>query len=255
MKSVLLSPAAKLAAKAQKDADLKAAATAAANALGSAAPTIGAVDGKNYEAWAMLELGVAFTTRPSPLKVEVCDNAGGLTGALRVADGPRFLSGSTLDPQAPGFLRVCGVPHREIHNSLRHKGRSPSDHELDIAIIQTPAAKRIRAAGGGPMTLKPALGLELKDYAPPATLDKNIARALLGVALDLGGAPRDMAAFWDRPGRFALLTPTGMTAPTQALLRYYDVVPAPETTPQSRTLNLPCGPVDLFEFLSWAVRK
>lgn len=223
--------AAKLAAKKKAALKLRAAVKAAATVLGTKAPSIGAVDGKAYEAWTMLELAVAFTKRPRPLKVEVCSNDGAAAKVLRIGDGPRHLSSALFNASSAGFLRVHANPIREIHNSLLHQGKSPSEHELDVAIVNAARAQSIRRRGGGPMIGMPDLGVELKDYAPPQPLNKNIARALIGVALDLGGLPNSPGRPVRRPGRYALLTPTGLTLPTAKLLLHYHIYPGSEVSP------------------------
>jgi hypothetical protein len=227
--------AAKFAAKKKAAGKLRAAVKAAATILGTKAPSIGAVDGKAYEAWTVLELAVAFTTRSHPLKVEVCSNDGAAAKVLRIGDGPRHLSSAQFNASSAGFLRVHANPIREIHNSLLHQGKSPSQHELDVAIVNAARAESIRRRGGGAMTGMPDLGVELKDYAPPQPLNKNIARALIGVALDLGGLRRAPGRPRRRLGRYALLTPTGLTWPTQQLLRYYDIYPGSGVSPPGST--------------------
>jgi hypothetical protein len=236
--------AAKLAAKKKAARKLRAALKATATVLSTRAPNIGAVDGKAYETWTMLELAAAFTRRPRPLKVEVCSNDGASAKVLRIADGPRHLSSTRLDASLAGFIRVHATPMREIHNSLLHQGKSPSQHELDVAIVNAGRAQGIRLGGGGPMIGKPDLGVELKDYAPPQPLNKNIARALIGVALDLGGLPKSPGRSPPRLGRYALLTPTGLTSPTAQLLAHYDIYPGSWVSP-------PGSPA--FDDLSWRV--
>ncbi|WP_425998211.1 hypothetical protein [Caulobacter sp. DWR1-3-2b1] len=209
-------------------------ANAAAASLGATTVTLGLVSGKAYEAWVMLEIATAFRTHPShPVRVEVCDNIGGKTATLRIGDGPRPMSGTTFNADAAGFLRIHAPTPMELHNSLLHRGRSGETHELDVALIDAAKAKALRASGGGAFFEKPELGMELKDYAPPSSLSKNIARALLGVAVDLKGIYyRAGPPFHGRwPGRFALATPTGLSKPTRNMLDKVNITPMTGLTP------------------------
>lgn len=225
---------AKAKAKSAALSQLKRAIRDAAKDVGAKNPVIGGVDGKAYEVWVVLSLAARFHKAGAGFAITPCDNAGKATKkrTWRVGAGPRDLTDTTSDAEKAGFLLVATPDPIEIHNSLIHKGGSGSEHEIDVSIVKASAASAIRAGGGGAFIGKPEQGFELKDYAAGTALNKNIARALLGVGFDLDAlTPQIPGAVASDPGRLILGTRTTLTRPTRDMLAYYDVTGAEDLTP------------------------
>ena len=143
--------------------------------------------GKTYEAWILFELAAAL--KAIDVKVVPLDHRlAPVTSTFRVRGGPGYIpSNPGLSSTGPCHFALLGNgTYLELHSSLRHCGSSETKHELDISIIDNAAADAVRKQPtGGAYLGRRFLGIELKEYDASQTLPLNLARALLGAAVDL----------------------------------------------------------------------
>lgn len=112
---------------------------------------------------------------------------------------------------------------------------SGASHEIDISLNRKYECMTVRSTVGGPYPGPPVLGLELKHYGSESTLNKNFARALLGVAIDLDPLFVTQSAWlkWQRYYRlkirqpnwrqYGLVTTAGLSLETAAFLKTYAI--------------------------------
>jgi hypothetical protein len=204
----------------------------AAKKLGLAAPDVAKGDGKGYEAWAFFEIASRLALY---IDVTPRDHQGAITKNFRLRGGPGHMPSYYDPPGEPCYFLLYGSADvAELHNSLRHKGRSSGDHELDISVIDHAFANQVRLDGGGLIhdlspELGTLLGIELKEYGSGTSLPKGYARALLGVSTDLDhggwlqlGAGRKFVGYQPPLIDFFLLTTAELNT-SQALTDHWDL--------------------------------
>lgn len=228
--------------------------------LAIAQPDLGLGLGKRFEAWLYLKIAADL----GPL-AKARDSAGTSTADLIIRGGPGYMAPKTGDPLVEaGYFRIEGDegPHLELHAGLRHKGLSGASHEIDISLNSRLTCHLTRSGTkAAPYPGAPVLGLELKQYDAAKALDKNFARALLGVAVDLDpcwligeielvGRRRSLGA-WHAPDRAAyrLVTTATLTPETVSFLDAYDIGMSVSVAPQTAGTT-----ADLMEAVWDAVR-
>jgi len=218
----------------------------AAAALAVAAPSLASTKGKTYETWVMFEIAARLAVDH---KVEARNSAGNPTTTFRVRGGPGHIkSASELPGKLPCHFEVgspwIGEP-LERHNSVEHVGLSGETHEFDVsAIVKRCASDLRKSANGGPYRGPCALGLELKAYDDATTLDKAIARALLGTVVDIhpGAVVKSVTIEFRAKAsdsyvqgfghpRAALLTTAWITPETRKFLEAYGIGARPNVAP------------------------
>lgn len=230
------------AAKAAMEAKISKAATD----LTVAAPSLASTKGKTYETWVMFEIAARVAVNH---KVQPRNSAGKLTTTFRVRGGPGHIKSASAPPGKLPCHFELGSPQSweplELHNSVEHVGLSGETHEFDVSVITKRYASDLRkSANGGPYQGPPVLGLELKAYDDATTLDKAIARALLGTVVDLhpGAVVKSVKiefrakASYTYVERFshpraALLTTAWITPGTRKFLEAYDIGTHPNVAP------------------------
>jgi hypothetical protein len=156
----------------------------AADALGIVAPNFGTSKGKAYEVWVMLEIVVRLISRG--VEIFPLDRDGALEPNFRVSGSPADMPPSGGGGGGPcHFLLRKHGRYLELHLGLNHAGGSAATHEIDLSVLWAVQGKALRDNGGGPFAEQPLVGLELKAYSEKHKLDHAIARALIGVAVDL----------------------------------------------------------------------
>lgn len=216
---------------------------AAATKLTIAAPDLAKGLGKSYEAWLYLRIAAGIDG-----SVTACDHQGNPTSILILRGGPGYMAASrSPKADAAGFFSVANFADSlELHSSLRHRGTSEASHEIDISLNRADECWMVRLGVGGPYPGPPVLGLELKHYGSDSKLDKNFARALLGVAMDLDpwfairtisarGPGKPLAArTLSVRGRYGLVTTAGLSTETARFLKTYALSAHSDFSPQNR---------------------
>lgn len=231
-----MAPKAKALPSKKMVADLQAAATLLGTSI-----VANMTKGKTYEAWIMFEIALDLTSTPThdpaPVTVKPCNfDRSTASTTFVVRGGPGHIQ--AISP--PPTQGMCHFEFSrngrslELHASVEHFGHSGTDHELDLSVMPTHTVDIYRLAGGA-YDGERALGLELKAYAASATLDKNVARALVAVAADLdptialprfvrgshSGATYPSLRF-PHP-LYALITSAQISAESQKYMTWYDV--------------------------------
>lgn len=219
--------------------------TAAATALGIAAPSLSGSAGKTFEAWILFEIAHGLKVKGRHI---VAMDGGGqqpLSGSYIVRGGPGQLpAGSASVPSVhPSFFALQGSQQwLELHNGVEHKGLSGEEHELDVSVIQRVFAEAVRSQGGGPSVGSVLAAAELKAYDQDAAIPKAFARTLLGILVDVDplglfrisvGATK-LHFNGVEPHVHALMSTAAMTAQTQSYLAFYEIDTAPELVPSNR---------------------
>jgi hypothetical protein len=159
----------------------------AAKALSIAAPSISTGQGKTYEAWVMLEIAAGLKTLG--VDIEARNHKNQPTKAFKVRGGPGYIrpaSSNKADEPCHFVVQTDWRREWEIHASVKHRGVSGDEHELDVSIIGSRGANISRALpNGAAFKGLRLMALELKEFDAESYLDKGIPRALLGVAVDL----------------------------------------------------------------------
>ncbi|MFA4892700.1 hypothetical protein [Brevundimonas sp.] len=216
---------------------------AAATKLAIATPDLAKGLGKSYEAWLYLRIAAGIDG-----SVTACDHQGNPTSILILRGGPGYMAtAQSTKANAAGFFSVANYSGSlELHSSLRHRGTSEASHEIDISLNRAEECWTVRLGGGGPYPGPPVIGLELKHYGSHTKLDKNFARALLGVAMDLNPwfgirtisarGPGKALAARTLPvrGRYGLVTTASLSPETARFLKTYAISAYPDFSPQSR---------------------
>lgn len=170
------------------DSSLITAVQNAAHHLSLVAPSL-ASQSKTYETWMAFELGVAL--HKDGASVEALDHKCAATTVFRVRGGPGYM----VPAAAGGFDEPChfqidwNAGKAEMHISLVHGSQHGNFHEIDVCVVDHAWATMVRQqAHPVPFHGTWLVGAELKAYGPTKTLDKNIARAAVGLLLDLAPA-------------------------------------------------------------------
>jgi hypothetical protein len=142
--------------------------------------------GKTYEAWALMEIALRLKGMAG-LSVEARGHDDKPVNDFRFRGGPGHIPPSSAKGEQPSHFRIWRHANWpwEMHLSLEHFGASGATHELDISVIPVVEALHYRLSNGGPFHGRRLVGLELKDYDVKTTLNKEIPRALFGLAVDL----------------------------------------------------------------------
>jgi hypothetical protein len=238
--------AATLAKTAAEKAAMEARISKAAADLAVAAPSLASTKGKTYETWVMFEIAARLAISH---KVKARNSAGKSTTTFRVRGGPGHIKSASEPPGKLPCHFELGSPQAreplELHNSVEHVGLSDETHEFDVSAISKRYTSGLRkSAKGGPYEGPCALGLELKAYDDATTLDKAIARALLGTVVDLhpGAVVKSVKiefrakasdTYVERFGypRAALLTTAWITPETRKFLEAYGIGSHPNVAP------------------------
>lgn len=218
----------------------------AAADLAVAAPSLASTKGKTYETWVMFEMAARLAVDH---KVEARNSAGKPTATFRVRGGPGHIRSASEPPaKLPCHFELGSSQtweRLELHNSVEHVGLSGETHEFDVSAISKRHTSDLRkSSNGGPYKGPCALGLELKAYDDATTLDKAIARALLGTVVDLhpGAVVKSVKiefrakasdTYVERFGhpRAALLTTAWITPETRKFLEAYCIGAHPNVAP------------------------
>lgn len=207
----------------------------AAYNLSLVAPSL-TTQSKTYETWAAFELSAALSKNGA--SVQALDHNGATTSTFRVRGGPGFMVPvSERGGDKPCHFKIdWNGTTVEMHISLVHVSRFGNLHEIDICVVDHLAAEYLRQQSHPlPFNGDWLVGAELKAYDTTTALDKNIARAALGLLLDL--APAAIAPsvqFKSRSGQvlltghfngpqYFLLTSANIAQPTVRLLDTYGV--------------------------------
>lgn len=189
----------------------------AAKNLGIHAPDIGTSKGKAYEAWVMLEIVVRLSKHGVHCVPE--DHKDEWEPVFRVSGAPANMpSAQSADPNEPcHFTLWKDGAWLELHLGLKMLGFSETTHEIDISVIDGPAARRLRQLSGGPYANLIVAGAELKAYDRKHKLSHVVPRALLGIAIDINPT-------WIM-GSFAVKTAAGKERPLVPVHRtFYSVM-------------------------------
>jgi hypothetical protein len=209
---------------------------AIAETLAIAAPDIKDGSGKALEGLVLFSLAAALQNRGATVSARD-HTSQPILEAFILRGSPGHLA----DPQAtgvkPSFFAVeFGDQIFELHNSLEFVGASTTEHEMDVAAVWRADAQAARAQSTRMIAGPPAIGVELKEFAASAILDKNIIRAFFACIVDLiptwpievmtMGRPGGMRLFVTTPrpaGQFWVLTSAAVTAPSKAFAQAYDI--------------------------------
>lgn len=218
----------------------------AATHLAIKAPGLTA-ESKAYEVWLAFEAALALHNAGAI--VQPRNHHDSATNIFYVRGGPGNIPYIHLAASdAPcHFLIVWKGGQLELHISLNHQPILRNNrHELDVSIVQRAFAHAARhdpktRPYGGPRFI----GVELKAYQAEKTLDKNIARSLIGLALDLDpGAVAPTVEFKTRSGdilvsgafrspQYFLLTTAQLRPSSERLLATYGIKHGAEIHPNS----------------------
>jgi hypothetical protein len=161
------------------DAELDTAALALAGAVPLAGTQL--TVGKIYEAWLMLELGLAL--KPHGWTVEWRDWKGVKTKDILFRGGPAPIKPASDGGPAPGFILIERQGEKfEIHNSVQFRGGSGALHEIDVSIIEHHTGEYIRRNGSGYPENGAKVALELKCYT--TSMPIGVVRAMTLAAID-----------------------------------------------------------------------
>jgi len=205
---------------------LEAAIAAATRDLTLAVANIGSEAGKAYEAWILFSIVKALKARG--LEVTARDHSDEATHEFRIKGGPGKIPNVDAKGPQPCHFRVRkpgSSRAMELHVSIEHVGQSGQVHEVDISLVPHLVASVIRQSLNGGEYYGPRFAcLELKNYAN--TLDKNIARAFLGVLLELhdGSFAMGNGDIWKAARAevsYSLVTSAKVAAPSVQLLSHY----------------------------------
>jgi hypothetical protein len=210
----------------------------AAEALSIAVPDL--QTGKSFEAVVLFKAALALANGFEELVVR--DHRGEVTTTFRLRGGPGHVPSQTAPGDQPSYLELRGSDARrsfELHNSLEFAGASGTEHEIDVALVWKPAIDELRNAGGGIVPHPPLVGIELKEFDPTKSLDKNLLRAFVACVVDLMPL-RHLASF--EVGRqfphkevrighgghmFLYLTTADITPPSCRLCEFFGIEPHP----------------------------
>jgi hypothetical protein len=222
---------------------LEAAIAAATKDLTLAVANIGSEAGKAYEAWILFSIVKALRARG--LEVTARDHSDEATHEFRIKGGPGKIPNINAKGPQPCHFRVRrpGSPRAmELHVSIEHVGQSGQVHEVDISLVPHVVASFIRQRPNGGEYSGPRFAcLELKNYAN--ILDKNIARAFLGILLELhdGSFHMGNGDVWKAARddvSYSLVTSAKVADPSVDLLSHYRMSTFAEVTPGASSLNL-----------------
>jgi hypothetical protein len=214
---------------------LIAAITQAAAQLAVTAPSLN-TPGKTYEAWLMFDLAKALCGHAAQVLAKGHDEQPAIDFYLRGSPGD-IPSAASTDPEGPcHFEIVChGGERYELHASILHQGGGTT-HELDLSLVLWHHAnERRRRYGGLPYEGRRIWAAELKNYASGTVLKKNIARALLAVAVDLDpGVAGPVLRVETRDGKqvlggsfthphYWLITSATLSQPSRDFLKHYSI--------------------------------
>lgn len=219
--------------------------TAAATALGIAAPSLSGSAGKTFEAWILFEVALGLKAKGRGVMGMDAGGQQPLSGPYIVRGGPGHLPAASASVPSvhPSFFVLQGSQEPvELHNGVEHKGLSGEEHELDISVIQRGFADVVRSQGGGPSVGSVLAAAELKAYDRAASIPKAFARTLLGILVDVDPLGLFRIAVGKTRLHFngvgshvhALLTTAAMTAQTQNYLAFYEIDAAPDLVPSNR---------------------
>lgn len=222
---------------------LEAEIAAATKELTLAVANIGSEAGKAYEAWILFSIVKALRARG--LEVSPRDHSDEATHEFRIKGGPGKIPNVDAKGPQPCHFRVRRPNSSralELHVSIEHVGQSGQLHEVDISLVPHYVASFIRHQPNGGEYYGPRFAcLELKNYAN--TLDKNIARAFLGVFLEVHDGSFQMANgdIWKAARNevsYSLVTAAKVSDPSVQLLSHYHMSTFAEVKPDAPGANL-----------------
>lgn len=221
---------------------MKDALAAASAALAVSVPDLGS--GKTFEAVVLLTCAVKAE---NVCEIEIRGHDGQATSNFVMRGGPGHLT----DPQAgsgPSHILLRQeqpATSFELHNGLEFLGASGVEHEIDVAMVTHHDAEFVRSGGGGPMPRPPQVGIELKEYGPDKTVDKNAIRAFVACCVDLmplrhltgltvGIRNSKKELRLEHPHATTLfLTTAGVSKPSTDLARFYGIDVHADVTPET----------------------
>lgn len=177
--------------------------------------------GKAYETWVALE--IAERLHKAGITVESIDHKGYVVSEFRVRGAPGKIPSIKATGDQPCLLRLSSLTQKlDLHISLQHRGFSDALHELDISVVPFHVVPKLIAKIKRPHDGDCYLGIELKNYKQDQPINLNIARAFLGVAIDLD--PR-FATIGHPPGdaHMTLLTSAKVPGGSTMLLKAYGI--------------------------------
>lgn len=168
----------------------------------------------------------------------------------------RGAPGHLADPQTgagPSHVLLRQEPPAtswELHNGLEFVGASDVEHEIDVSMVAHVDAQRVRSGGGGAMQRPPGVGIELKEYGPGKTVDKNAVRAfvaccvdlmplrhLTGLSVGMRRAGKEMR-LRHPPATMLFLTTAGASGPSKDLASFYGIDLHSDVMPDTVTRDL-----------------
>lgn len=174
---------------------------------------------KAYEAWFAFESALGL--RRAGATITARDHTGAPTTIFVVRGGPGNIppKATTASGQPCHFAIDWKSAELELHISLNHEpDQSRNRHELDVSVIKHDNAEMRRYRSSPvPYAGPRAVGVELKAYDSAKWLDKNVARALLGLMLDLDPATVAPSIEIKHPSGYVMLSGK-FTAPQYFLL-------------------------------------